>query len=54
VTNPENPDARELPDSHIGSSAEAVMTWVELMALNLGYEWVVWKNCRRAPAETRA
>ena len=40
--NPDDPDAREIPDYHIGTSAAAVKNWVEQMALGLGYEKVVW------------
>ena len=40
--NPDDPDAREIPDYHVGTSASAVKTWVEQMALGLGYERVVW------------
>jgi hypothetical protein len=40
--NPEKPDAREIPDYHVGSSAADVKVWVEQMALGLGYQRVVW------------
>lgn len=40
--NPEDPDAREIPDVHLGSSATEVKIWVEQMANNLGYTRVVW------------
>jgi hypothetical protein len=40
--NPENPDAREIPDTHVGTSAREVKLWVEQMAVSLGYERVVW------------
>lgn len=40
--NPENPDAREIPDYHVGTSPEEVKIWVEQMATNLGYDRVVW------------
>lgn len=40
--NPENPDAREIPDMHIGTSATDVKIWVEQMALGLGYDRVIW------------
>lgn len=39
---PENPDAREIPDYHVGTSATDVKIWVEQMALGLGYTHVVW------------
>ena len=42
--NPENPDAREIPDVHVGTSAAGVKIWVEQMAQNLGYMHVVWDN----------
>ncbi len=40
--NPENPDAREIPDIHLGTSAAEVKVWVEQMAKDLGYTHVVW------------
>jgi hypothetical protein len=40
--NPDNPDEREIPDYHIGTSADGVKNWVEEMARGLGYEQVVW------------
>ena len=40
--NPENPDAREIPDYHLGTSATDVKVWVEQMALGLGYQRVIW------------
>lgn len=40
--NPENPDAREIPDYHLGTSEADVKTWVEQMATTLGYDRVVW------------
>lgn len=40
--NPENSDAREIPDRHIATSAADVKTWVEQMAAGLGYERVAW------------
>jgi hypothetical protein len=49
--NPENPDAREIPDYHVGTSAADVRIWVEQMALRLGYDRVVWDEL---PAEARA
>jgi hypothetical protein len=42
--NPEDPDAREFPDSHIGTDADGVRQWVESMAANLGYDKVVWDS----------
>jgi hypothetical protein len=38
--NPENPDARELPDHHVGTSAADVKIWVEQMARSMGYRRV--------------
>src|SRR5579864_5509754 len=35
--NPEASDARELPDSHLGTSEREVRLWVEQMAKSLGY-----------------
>lgn len=40
--NPEHPDSREIPDRHVGASAQEVKLWVEQMAVGLGYERVVW------------
>ena len=40
--NPENPDEREIPDSHIGTSRADVKIWVEQMALGMGYPNVIW------------
>jgi len=40
--NPEKPDEREIPDYHVGSSADEVKVWVEQMALGLGYSRVLW------------
>jgi hypothetical protein len=40
--NPENPDAREIPDRHVGTSVQEVKLWVEQMAVGLGYERVIW------------
>lgn len=40
--NPDDPDAREIPDYHVGTSAADVKTWVEQMAVGLGYDRVVW------------
>lgn len=40
--NPERADARELPDSHIGTSLTDVKVWVEQMATGMGYTRVVW------------
>jgi hypothetical protein len=42
--NPENPDSREIPDVHVGTSAAEVKVWVEQMAQNLGYTRVVWDS----------
>lgn len=40
--NPQDPDARALPDAHIASSERDVKVWVEEMARGLGYRRVVW------------
>ena len=42
--NPSNPDEREIPDYHVGTSATDVKIWVEEMAVGLGYDRVVWDN----------
>ena len=49
--NPEHPDAREIPDYHVGTSAAEVKIWVEQMALGLGYARVIWDAL---PREVRA
>ena len=49
--NPENTDARDIPDTHVGTSAADVKIWVEQMALQLGYDRVIWDEL---PAELRA
>jgi hypothetical protein len=40
--NPAPTDARDIPDYHVGTSAQDVKIWVEQMAEGLGYERVVW------------
>ena len=40
--NPQNPDEREFPDSHLGTTESEVRMWVEEMAKGLGYARVVW------------
>jgi hypothetical protein len=40
--NPQSPDAREIPDVHLGTSVAEVKVWVEQMAKDLGYTRVVW------------
>ena len=40
--NPAEPDEREIPDSHLGTSEQAVKSWVEQMAKGMGYTEVVW------------
>jgi hypothetical protein len=42
--NPKDPDAREILDYHVGTSAEDVKIWVEEMARGLGYSEVVWEE----------
>jgi hypothetical protein len=46
--NPEDPDAREIPDYHVGTSMADVKIWVEQMATGLRYRRVVWDSL---PAE---
>ncbi len=42
-TNPESPaPGQALPDSHLGTDAAEVKTWVEQMALSMGYSRVIW------------
>ncbi len=45
--NPENPDEREIPDYHVGTSVADVKVWVEEMAKTLGYDRVVWDELPR-------
>lgn len=40
--NPDDPDERELPDFHLGTSVSDVKIWVEQMAQSMGYSRVVW------------
>jgi hypothetical protein len=40
--NPQDPDEREIPDYHVGTSLADVKVWVEQMALGLGYRRVIW------------
>ena len=40
--NPDDPDARELPDFHLGTSVADVTTWVEQMAQSMGFHRVIW------------
>jgi len=42
--NPQDADAREMPDSHIGTDRDGVRMWVEEMAKGMGYERVVWDD----------
>jgi hypothetical protein len=42
--NPENPDARELPDFHLSSTMADAQVWVEQMALGMGYSRVIWDS----------
>ncbi len=43
--NAENPGGPgTLPDSHIGTDAGGVRTWVETMATGLGYDRVEWET----------
>jgi hypothetical protein len=41
--NPKDPDEREIPDYHIGTSPTDVKVWVEEMARGLGYTQVIWE-----------
>ncbi len=42
-TNPEDPaPGQALPDSHLGTDPGEVKTWVEQMALSMGYSRVIW------------
>ena len=40
--NPDDPGQRAIPDTHVGTDARGVKTWVEQMAHALGYEHVIW------------
>ena len=40
--NPQDSDSREVPDRHVDTDPEGVKSWVEQMALGLGYDRVVW------------
>jgi hypothetical protein len=40
--NPDPSDARDIPDYHVGTTADGVKIWVEQMAEGLGYDRVVW------------
>ena len=42
--NPADPDARAIPDFHIGTSADEVRVWVEQMARAMGYNRVIWDS----------
>jgi hypothetical protein len=39
---PTDPDERELPDFHLGTSLADVKIWVEQMARSMAYDRVVW------------
>ena len=41
-SNPEQADVEAFPDSHLGSDAAGVKSWVEEMAAGLGYDRVEW------------
>jgi hypothetical protein len=51
--NPDQPDARALPDSHIGTEAAEVRAWVEQMARGLGYSAVNWDDTGEPARERR-
>ena len=42
--NPLNPDEREIPDIHLGTTEASVRVWVEEMAKGMGYRSVVWET----------
>jgi hypothetical protein len=42
--NPEHPDAREWPDSHIASNLDEAKGFVENLARSLNYRRVVWDS----------
>lgn len=42
LNGPDEPEGGQLLDRHIGTSRDSVRTWVEEMALRLGYERVEW------------
>ena len=50
--NPDRTDEREIPDMHLGTSAQEVKTWVEQMAVGMGYERVVWDELPPDGAQT--
>lgn len=41
--NQQQAGVESFPDSHIGTDANGVREWVEAMAVNLGYDRVVWE-----------
>lgn len=45
--NPDRPDERALPDFHIGTTETEVRTWVEQMAVGLGYSGVIWESAEK-------
>jgi hypothetical protein len=42
INGPDEPSGGQWPDRHLGSSRQDVRTWVENMAVGLGYERVEW------------
>jgi hypothetical protein len=42
--NPTDPDARALPDMHLGTEEREVKFWVEEMAKGMGYVRVEWET----------
>jgi len=42
--NPTNPDARAMPDMHLGTEEPEVKFWVEQMAKDMGYVRVEWES----------
>lgn len=52
--NPHDPDERELPDFHLGTSISDVKVWVEQMARSMGYSRVIWDSLPANRQEKRA
>jgi hypothetical protein len=42
--NADEAGVESFPDSHIGTNAIGVRMWVEQMAINLGYDRVMWHD----------
>jgi hypothetical protein len=41
--NPDDPDARAIPDAHVSTTPQDAKIWVEQMARTLGYTRVMWE-----------